>query len=76
MLKDRYGLDTPIRDKLESYSLKSSLRYLLKDPSTIEDIRKKVDFPDNKIYNKLRKLESEGKIKVDRAGRLNTYEWS
>lgn len=76
ILKDRYGLDTPIRDKLESYSLKSSLRYLLKEPSTIEDIRKKVDFPDNKIYNKLRKLESEGKIKVDRTGRLNTYEWS
>jgi len=33
-----------------------------------------MDFPDHQIYNKLRKLEEEGQITVDRSGRLKTYQ--
>jgi predicted transcriptional regulator len=43
-------------------------------PKTIEDLREELDFPDHQIYNKLRKLEEEGQIIVDRSGRLNTYQ--
>jgi len=43
-------------------------------PKTIDDLREEMDFPDHQIYNKLRKLEEEGQITVDRSGRLNTYQ--
>ncbi|MFC4248166.1 hypothetical protein ACFOZ7_14725 [Natribaculum luteum] len=29
---------------------------------------------DHQIYNKLRQLEEDGQITVDRSGRLNTYQ--
>jgi len=31
------------------------------------------EFPDHRIYNKLRQFEDDGRIAVDRSGRLNEY---
>lgn len=73
LLVERYGIAVPIRARLASYCLENALILSLEGPKTIEDLRKEVDFPDHQIYNKLRKLEEEGTVEVDRSGRLNTY---
>lgn len=73
LLVDRYGIEVPIRDQLASYCLENALLLTLDDPKTIEDLRDELAFPDHQIYNKLRKLEEEGAIDVDRTGTLNRY---
>jgi hypothetical protein len=74
LLADRYGIEAPIQSRLASYCLENALLLTLEEPKTIKDLRAEVDFPDHQIYNKLRKLENEGAIDVDRSGTLNTYQ--
>ncbi len=74
LLKERYDIDVPIRNRLASYCLENALTLTLKEPMTIKDLREEIDFPEHQIYNKLRKLEREGKVKVDRSEKLNRYE--
>ncbi|MBS3782717.1 MAG: hypothetical protein KGY66_02005 [Candidatus Thermoplasmatota archaeon] len=73
ILKERYDLDSPIRNKLSSYYLERALMLSLEEEKTIKDLKKEVEFPSHQIYNKLRKLEDEGKIEVDREYKLNKY---
>ena len=73
LLVERYDIDVPIRNRLASYCLENALLITLDEPRTIEDLRDEVNFPDHQIYNKLRKLEKEGSVKVDRSGTLNRY---
>jgi len=73
VLEERYDIVAPITDRLVSYCLENALLVSLDGPKTIEDLREELDFPDHQIYNKLRTLEEEGRITVDRGGRLNTY---
>ena len=73
LLVERYNIDVPIRSRLASYCLEHALLLSLEEPKTIEDLREAVNFPDHQIYNKLRKLEDEGLIEVDRSGALNAY---
>jgi predicted transcriptional regulator len=74
LLAERYGIDAPIRSQLASYCLEHALLLTLTEPKTIKDLRKELDFPDYQIYNKLRKLEDDGVIDVDRSRTLNTYQ--
>jgi len=74
VLDERHDIVAPITDRLVSYCLENALLVSLEGPKTIEDLREELDFPDHRIYNKLRKLEEEGQITVDRGGRLNTYQ--
>ncbi|MFW6144455.1 MAG: DUF6036 family nucleotidyltransferase [Candidatus Natronoplasma sp.] len=73
ILEERYDLESPIIKKLISHCLERSLLISLKEEKTIKDLKKEVDFPSYQIYNKLRKLEDEGEIEVDREGKLNKY---
>ncbi|CCQ36806.1 ArsR family transcription regulator / DUF2204 family protein [Natronomonas moolapensis 8.8.11] len=73
VLEERHDIVAPITERLVSYCLENALLVSLEAPKTIEDLREELDFPDHRIYNKLRKLEEEGQITVDRSGRLNTY---
>jgi len=73
ILDNRHDIVAPIKDKLVSYCLENALLVSLKAPKTIEDLREELDFADHRIYNRLRKLEAEDEIAVDRTGRLNTY---
>ncbi len=73
ILKKRYNLDSPIRNRLSSYCLERSLLLSLEEEKTIKELKEESDFPSHQIYNKLRKLEKEGKIEVDRKGKLNKY---
>lgn len=73
VLKEREGIDPPIHRRLVSYCLENALLVSLENPKTIEDLRAELDFPDHQIYNKLRKLEDENEIVVDRTGTLNEY---
>ncbi|MFW5953564.1 MAG: helix-turn-helix domain-containing protein [Candidatus Natronoplasma sp.] len=73
ILKERYDLESPIRDKLSSYCLERALLLSLEEEKTINDLRKEVDFPTHQIYNKLRKLEEQEKIEVNREAGLNKY---
>lgn len=73
ILEDRYDIVAPITDRLVSYCLENALLVILEEPKTIEDLRDELDFPDHQIYNKLRRLEEDGRLTVDRSGRLNTY---
>ena len=74
LLKNRHDIEVPIHDRLVSYCLENALLVSLEEPKTIRDLREELDFPDHRIYNKLRKLEDEDEITVDRNGKLNTYE--
>jgi len=74
VLDERHDIVAPITERLVSYCLENALLVSLKDPKTIEDLREELDFPDHQIYNKLRQLEEDGEITVDRSGRLNTYQ--
>ncbi|MEF8826166.1 MAG: transcriptional regulator, partial [Halapricum sp.] len=74
VLEERYDIVAPITDRLVSYCLENALLVSLENPKTIEDLREELDFPDHRIYNKLRQLEEDGQITVDRSGRLNTYQ--
>ncbi|QSG07332.1 transcriptional regulator [Halapricum desulfuricans] len=74
LLKQREDIDPPVHQKLVSYCLEKALLVSLDEPKTIKDLRDELDFPDHRIYNKLRKLEDEDLIEVDREGKLNTYE--
>lgn len=74
VLEERYDIVTPITDQLVSYCLENALLVSLEDPKTIEDLREELDFPDHRIYNKLRQLEDDDQITVERSGRLNTYQ--
>jgi hypothetical protein len=74
VLEERYDIVAPIRDRLVSHCLENALLVSLEDPKTIEDLREELDFPDHQIYNKLRRLEEDDRITVDRSGRLNTYQ--
>ncbi|PSQ35150.1 transcriptional regulator [Halobacteriales archaeon SW_12_69_24] len=74
ILEERHEIVAPITARLVSYCLENALLVSLETPKTIEDLREELDFPDHQIYNKLRKLEAEGEITVDRSGRLNTYQ--
>ncbi|KXA90679.1 hypothetical protein AKJ36_00315 [candidate division MSBL1 archaeon SCGC-AAA259I07] len=74
ILKERHNIDPPIRERLASYCLENALiLHLEEEPKTIRGLREALDFPEHQIYNKLKKLEKEGRIEVDRAGKLNTY---
>ncbi|MGM0405121.1 MAG: helix-turn-helix domain-containing protein [Thermoplasmatota archaeon] len=73
ILKERYDLESPIRNKLSSYCLERSLLISLEEEKTIKELKKGLDFTTHQIYNKLRKLEDEGEIEVDRKGKLNKY---
>jgi predicted transcriptional regulator len=73
ILKQRENIDPPIHSQLVSYCLEKALLVSLQEPKTIRDLRAELDFPDHRIYNKLRKLEDEGGIEVDRTGKLNEY---
>ncbi|KAB7519465.1 DUF6036 family nucleotidyltransferase [Halosegnis rubeus] len=74
VLDERHNIVSPITDRLVSYCLENALLVSLDAPKTIEDLREELDFLDHQIYNKLRKLEEEGQVTVDRSGRLNTYQ--
>lgn len=75
LLEDRYNIEPPIHQRLVSYCLENALLVTLTEPKTINDLREELDqFPDHQIYNKLRKLENDGLIEVDRSGGLNTYQ--
>ncbi|WP_114577238.1 DUF6036 family nucleotidyltransferase [Saliphagus sp. LR7] len=74
VLEQRYDIVVPLTDRLVSYCLEKALLLSLDEPKTIEDLREDLDFPDHRIYNKLRQLEEDGRITVDRSGRLNTYQ--
>jgi predicted transcriptional regulator len=74
VLEQRHDIVAPIHDPLVSYCLENALLVSLDEPKTIEDLREELDFPDHRIYNKLRQLEDDGRITVDRSGRLNTYQ--
>ncbi len=74
ILDERNNIVTPITNQLVSYCLENALLVSLEDPKTIEDLREELNFPDHQIYNKLRQLEEDGQITVDRSGRLNTYQ--
>lgn len=76
ILKERHGIETPVHRKLESHCLETALLLTLTEPKTIKDLRQELDFPDHRIYNKLRKLEREGVVEVDRSGELNRYSQS
>lgn len=73
LLKDRYDIRAPIHQDLISHCLENALLLTLQEPKTIRDLRSELEFPDHRIYNKLRKLEEQGRIEVDRSGKLNTY---
>jgi hypothetical protein len=73
ILEERSGIKIPVMKKLCSYCLEKALLISLVEPKTIKELKKEVEFPEHLIYNKLKKLEKEGKIKVDRAGKLNRY---
>jgi hypothetical protein len=73
ILKQRENIDPPIHGQLVSYCLEKALLVSLQEPKTIRDLRAELDFPDHRIYNKLRKLEDESVIEVDRSGTLNEY---
>ncbi|MDL0121127.1 ArsR family transcriptional regulator [Halobacterium salinarum] len=74
VLEERHNIVAPITDQLVSYCLENALLVSLENPKTIEDLREELDFPDHQIYNKLRNLEEDREITVDRSGRLNTYQ--
>jgi hypothetical protein len=74
LLADRYDVEVPIHGKSVSYCLENALLVSLKEPKTIHSLRDEPDFPDQRIYNKLRKLEDSDRIAVDRTGTLNRYE--
>jgi len=74
LLVDRYDIEVPIHDRLVSYCLENALLVSLEEPKTIRNLRDELDFPDHRIYNKLRKLEESDRISVDRTGKLNRYE--
>lgn len=77
ILKDGYDIEIPIHKDLVSYTLEIAILLTLRrEEKTIKEIRKELNFPDHRIYNKLRKLEDEGKIGVDRDGKLNRYSTS
>lgn len=73
ILKERYDLESPIRNKLSSYYLERALLFSLEEEKTIKNLKKELNFPSHQIYNKLRKLEEQEKIEVDREDRLNKY---
>ncbi len=73
ILNQRENIEPPIHSQLVSYCLEKALLVSLQKPKTIEDLREELDFPDHRIYNKLRKLEDESVIEVDRSGKLNEY---
>ncbi|MFO7966963.1 MAG: hypothetical protein R6U44_05130 [Archaeoglobaceae archaeon] len=73
LLAERYNIQTPIHNQLISYCLERALILSLDEPKTVKELRKELKFPQHQIYNKLRKLEREDKIKVGRSGRLNQY---
>lgn len=73
VLADRYDIEVPIRQQLTSYCLENALLLTLDKPKTIEALRDELNFSDHQIYNKLRKLEEEEKVIVDRSGKLNQY---
>jgi len=74
ILADRYDTTAPIQQRLTSYCLENALFLTLDEPTTIDDLRDELDFPDHQIYNKLRKREDNGTITVDQSGTLNTYQ--
>jgi len=69
------SIETAVHDKLVSHCLKKAIRISLREdgPKTIRDFREDLDFADHRIYNKLRKLEDEDVVEVDRSGKLNRY---
>lgn len=73
LLVDRHGIEVPIRSRLASHCLEHAVLLALDESKTIVDLREDVNFPDHQIYNKLRKLEDDGLVEVDRTGTLNTY---
>ncbi|MFB6187228.1 MAG: transcriptional regulator, partial [Halobacteriaceae archaeon] len=74
IIEEREDIQAPIQQRLASYCLEKGLLITLEEPKTIRDLREELNFPDHQIYNKLRKLEEENKIDVDRSGKLNTYQ--
>lgn len=73
LLSEVYEVEFPIDSDLASYVLENALILKLKEPRTIKELRRELDYPENQIYKMLQKLESEDRIEVDRSGKLNTY---
>ncbi|MFP3910336.1 MAG: DUF6036 family nucleotidyltransferase [Archaeoglobaceae archaeon] len=73
LLAERYNIHTPIHNQMVSHCLEIGLILSLDKPKTVKALREELKFPQHQIYNKLRKMEREGKIKVERSGRLNHY---
>lgn len=74
IIEERDAIKAPIHQRLVSYCLENALLRTLEESKTIHDLREELDFPDHQIYNKLRKLEDEERIEVDRSGKLNRYQ--
>lgn len=73
LLAERYNIHTPIHNQLTSHCLERGIMFLLDKPKTVKELQKELNFPRHQIYNKLRKLEKEGKIEVERSGKVNRY---
>lgn len=78
ILGDHYSIDLPIKTDLVSHCLEKAIFVVIheEEGATIKEFRESLDFADHRIYNKLRELEEEGSIEVDRSGKLNEYSLS
>ncbi|MBN2042710.1 MAG: hypothetical protein JW754_02790 [Candidatus Aenigmarchaeota archaeon] len=73
ILKERHGIEIPIFRRLDSHCMGIALLMSLRKPKTMKELKEEIDVPEYKIYNTLKRLEKDGKIKVDRNGKLNVY---
>ncbi len=63
--------DREVLKEIVDITRQKIVRALYDDPLTAEDIANKVDFPQEKIYYHLKKLESAGIIQSENAGIVN-----
>ncbi len=63
--------DRAVLKEIVDITRQKIVRTLYDDPLTAEDIANKVDFPQEKIYYHLKKLESAGIIQSENAGIVN-----
>ena len=73
ILEERMNIKIGAKRRLISYCLERALLVALEKPKTIKELKKELEFPEHLIYNKLKKMEKEGRIEVDRNGKLNLY---
>lgn len=67
VLKDKWGINSPILGKMQNYCIKNAIMLALKKPKTITEFRKLIKFPRNRIERAIKNLEKEGKIRIDRS---------